>query len=96
MPKFKFSKRAYIKKVEKNRDWDDKKKEEGGGPKRLVNKDMNCRRYSDWEGRRFKGTKRVTIKNSSCSLAGECHSVCEFNQREQKEEDPFKDAIARY
>lgn len=75
MGKFKFSKRAYLKKVKDQQDWKggEGRKEE---KRKLVNKELHCHKYVDMDGRR--ATKVVEIKDSVCSSAGTCHADCSY------------------
>lgn len=96
MGKFKPTKREYLTKVKRNRDWDDDHDPSEGQKKKLVTKTIRCRRYSDWEGTQGRGTRTVNIKNSYCSEAKDCGTICDYRSKKVRNDDPFRDAISRF
>jgi len=75
MGKFKLSKGAYIKKLKKNRDWNEE--QEKSEERRSVNKTFSCHRYEDIDGNRA-FSKPVKIKDSVCSASATCRADCSY------------------
>lgn len=76
MGKFRFSKKAYLKKIKEKRDWEEGSKDaEKERPD--VNKTMRCYRFVGLDGQRGV-TITVEIKAGKCDSSYRCSSVCKF------------------
>lgn len=74
MGKFKISKKAYLDKVARNKDWENQEEDK---VRPADNKTMRCRKYKGMDGQRGLSIQ-VEIQEGKCDSSFNCESSCQY------------------